>query len=61
MRINRCRKCRYYMIDDGKELLCCFRDYVSYLEIKTDSYGYAVCRCPGEYEFGKIPVPDNYR
>jgi len=49
------------MIDDGKELLCCFRDYVSYLEIKTDSYGYAVCRCPGEYEFGKIPVPDNYR
>ena len=61
MRISTCRECSYYMIDDGREILCCFPDSVSYLEIRTDSAGHEVCRCPRESEFERKSGFADYR
>jgi len=49
------------MIDDGKELLCCFLDSIAYREIKTDSSGHMVCLCPREADFNRKSGLADYR
>lgn len=53
MNLNVCRDCRYYMIDDGQEVICRFNYSISYLKIRQETSGGFVCRCPRESEFEK--------
>ncbi len=54
MNLAVCRECRYYMIDDGQEIICRFNYSISYLKINQESSAGLVCRCPRESEFEKI-------